>query len=300
MQLLLSNFHKCDYRLTTPQFQHQHRHQNQGHSPLGPTKAETWGPFLTSPLAPRGEICHLGGMFTPSFASGGKHSLLFRRMVGRTENFTLQGITSPPGYKIHYWGTTSSLGSKFAPRSEVKNWPLSAGPKFCRIPLCIKCINLGKKICWTEDHDQTASSLSLKSHFQTLDLLVNTIDPFNITTGLSTSFWTMYSIFLAFDQVQKMVFGYHYKKGTKYLFFFQKEERHSTKISHRETDSVSENEEAQVRFKISAVDVTKIVNRLTICVTDCYISLFRSVLHKPSLHVSLFNRRQSLKPNTTP
>jgi hypothetical protein len=25
------------------------------------------GPFLTSPLAPRGEICPLGGMFTPSF-----------------------------------------------------------------------------------------------------------------------------------------------------------------------------------------------------------------------------------------
>jgi hypothetical protein len=32
----------------------------------------------------------------------------------------------------------------------------------------------------------------------------------------------MYSIFLAFDQVQKMVFGYHYKKGTKNLFFFKK------------------------------------------------------------------------------
>jgi hypothetical protein len=30
----------------------------------------------------------------------------------------------PPGDKINPWGTTSPLGSKFAPRSEVKNWPL--------------------------------------------------------------------------------------------------------------------------------------------------------------------------------
>jgi hypothetical protein len=47
------------------------------------------GRFLTSPLAPRGEICPLGGMFTPSFTPG----------VNR--KFLPQGITSPPGNKIH-------------------------------------------------------------------------------------------------------------------------------------------------------------------------------------------------------
>jgi hypothetical protein len=42
-------------------------------------------------------------MFTPSITR--EHSLLFRRMEGRTQNFS-------PG------------GSKFAPRGEVKNKPL--------------------------------------------------------------------------------------------------------------------------------------------------------------------------------
>jgi hypothetical protein len=42
-------------------------------------------------LGPRGEICPLGGMFTPSFTPRGQHSLLFRRMEGRTENFTPRG-----------------------------------------------------------------------------------------------------------------------------------------------------------------------------------------------------------------
>jgi hypothetical protein len=32
---------------------------------------------------------------------------------------------SPPGNKIHPWGTTSPLGSKFASRDEVKNEPQS-------------------------------------------------------------------------------------------------------------------------------------------------------------------------------
>jgi hypothetical protein len=37
------------------------------------------------------------------------------------------GITSPPapGDKIHPWGTTVPLGSKYAPRGEVKNGPLT-------------------------------------------------------------------------------------------------------------------------------------------------------------------------------
>jgi hypothetical protein len=42
-------------------------------------------------LAPRGEICPLWVKFTPSFTPRGEHSLLFRRMEGRTENFTPRG-----------------------------------------------------------------------------------------------------------------------------------------------------------------------------------------------------------------
>jgi hypothetical protein len=50
--------------------------------------------------------------------SRNEHSLLFRRMEGRTENFTRRGQNSPAGDKIHPWGT------KFATRDEVKNGPL--------------------------------------------------------------------------------------------------------------------------------------------------------------------------------
>jgi hypothetical protein len=56
-------------------------------------------------------MCPLGGMFTPSFTPMGEHSLLFRKMEGQTENFTPRG-------------QISTLGSKFAPRGEVKNVPL--------------------------------------------------------------------------------------------------------------------------------------------------------------------------------
>jgi hypothetical protein len=47
--------------------------------------------YAEGPLAPRGEICHLGGMFTPSFTPRGEQSLLFRRMEGQTDNFTPKG-----------------------------------------------------------------------------------------------------------------------------------------------------------------------------------------------------------------
>jgi hypothetical protein len=42
-------------------------------------------------LAPRGELCPLGVKFTPLFTPRGEHSLLFRRMEGQTNNFTLWG-----------------------------------------------------------------------------------------------------------------------------------------------------------------------------------------------------------------
>jgi hypothetical protein len=88
--------------------------QVQAYIPRKPTR----GPFLTSPLAPRGEICPLGGMFTPLFTPRGEHSLLFRRMEGQTENFT-PGDNFTPGGQLRSWG------SKFAPRGEVKIGPLN-------------------------------------------------------------------------------------------------------------------------------------------------------------------------------
>jgi hypothetical protein len=48
-------------------------------------------PFLTSPLAPRCELCPLGGMFTPLFTPRGEHSLLFGRIDGLSVNFTTRG-----------------------------------------------------------------------------------------------------------------------------------------------------------------------------------------------------------------
>jgi hypothetical protein len=62
---------------------------------IGITHRKYKRPFLTSPLASRGEICPLGEMFTPSFTPRDEHSLLFGRME------ETQRITSPPGDKIH-------------------------------------------------------------------------------------------------------------------------------------------------------------------------------------------------------
>jgi hypothetical protein len=63
------------------------------------------GPFLTSLPGPRGKISPLGGMFTPSFTPRGVHSLQFRRMEGRTENFT-------PGDKFSTGGQSLPIGVK--------------------------------------------------------------------------------------------------------------------------------------------------------------------------------------------
>jgi hypothetical protein len=41
--------------------------------------------------APRGELCPLEEMFTPTFTPRGEHSVLFRRMDGLTEKFTPRG-----------------------------------------------------------------------------------------------------------------------------------------------------------------------------------------------------------------
>jgi hypothetical protein len=46
-------------------------------------------------LAPRGELCALGLMFTPSFTSRGEHTLLFRRIKVEKKIFTPK-VNIPP------------------------------------------------------------------------------------------------------------------------------------------------------------------------------------------------------------
>jgi hypothetical protein len=76
-----------------------------------------WGPFFTSPLALRGELGPQGwffpleGMFTPSFTPRCEHSLLFRRMEGRTE-FPPEGTKFTPGGQLRPWGQSFPLGAK--------------------------------------------------------------------------------------------------------------------------------------------------------------------------------------------
>jgi hypothetical protein len=59
-------------------------------------------------LTPRGELCPLGGMFTPLFTPRGEHDLLFSRMEGQTENL-------PPGDNFTSKGQSSFLGDNFTP-----------------------------------------------------------------------------------------------------------------------------------------------------------------------------------------
>jgi hypothetical protein len=61
--------------------------------------------------APRGWFCPLGEMFTPSFSPMGEHFLLFRRMEGRTENFTPRGQSSLLGENFALGGKTLPLGA---------------------------------------------------------------------------------------------------------------------------------------------------------------------------------------------
>jgi hypothetical protein len=87
------------------------------------------GPFLTSLLAPRVELCALGGMVHPFVHPRGEHFLLFRRMESLTE-FHTQGITPPPqGTKFTRGEKRRPWGSKFAPRGEVKYGPQGLGAR---------------------------------------------------------------------------------------------------------------------------------------------------------------------------
>jgi hypothetical protein len=66
-------------------------------------------------------------MFTPLFTPRGEHSLLFRRMEGRTENFTPRGKLHPQGTKFTPERHIRPWGVKFTPRGEVKNGPQNPG-----------------------------------------------------------------------------------------------------------------------------------------------------------------------------
>jgi hypothetical protein len=50
-----------------------------------------WSLPLRMNLACGGELCTLKGMLSPLFTPKSEHSILFRRMEGRTENFTPRG-----------------------------------------------------------------------------------------------------------------------------------------------------------------------------------------------------------------
>jgi hypothetical protein len=69
--------------------------------------------FLTSPLAPRGNVYPFVHPQGDTVQKNGEAK----------KKFHLQRTTSSPGDKIHPWGTNSPPGSKFAPGGEVKNGP---------------------------------------------------------------------------------------------------------------------------------------------------------------------------------
>jgi hypothetical protein len=63
-------------------------------------------------------------MFTPLYTHRGEHSQLFRRMEGRTDNFTLRGQLHPSGTKFTPEGQLRPWAWKFAPMGKVKVGPL--------------------------------------------------------------------------------------------------------------------------------------------------------------------------------
>jgi hypothetical protein len=80
-------------------------------------RADAWGPFLTSPLAPRGKICPLGEMFTTSFAPRWTLYCLEewrgeQRISSPTENFTPPGDKIHPGGQLRPWGQSLHQGAK--------------------------------------------------------------------------------------------------------------------------------------------------------------------------------------------
>jgi hypothetical protein len=96
-----------------------------------------WGPFLNLPLgvnlAPMGEICPLGRMFTPSFTPKGDHSLLFRVMEGRTYNFIPRELLHPQGTKFNLGGQLRPWGQSLPPGAKLRMGLLC---QFCESRFC--------------------------------------------------------------------------------------------------------------------------------------------------------------------
>jgi hypothetical protein len=74
------------------------------------TPAEARGTFLTSPMAPRGEMGPLGGMFTPSCTPRGE-----QRISHLEDNFTPRGQNSHLGDNFAHGGQSLPLGVKLSP-----------------------------------------------------------------------------------------------------------------------------------------------------------------------------------------
>jgi hypothetical protein len=75
------------------------------------------GPFLTSPLAPRGEICPVRVKFTPPFTPRGEHAYCLAEWRGK-QRISPPGDNFTPRGQIHPWGTTSPRGVKVYPYKE--------------------------------------------------------------------------------------------------------------------------------------------------------------------------------------
>jgi hypothetical protein len=115
-----------------------------------------WGPFLTSPLAPRGEICLLGVN-------------------------TLYCLEECRGE--HPQGTNSPLGSKFAPRGEVKKgplvtlllilfWTITDVAQKCVLPF-------SEMLCTYFDKEWVGPHFGPFFHKQHLVTLINSLFPLN-------------------------------------------------------------------------------------------------------------------------
>jgi hypothetical protein len=100
-------------------------HRNRGRfvANLPCRKFQAWGPFLTSPwqgwistlgvnLAPRGEICPLGGMFNPSFTLRDEHYIYYLEEWRGEQRISPPGDKIHPGGQIRPWGQSLPLGVK--------------------------------------------------------------------------------------------------------------------------------------------------------------------------------------------
>jgi hypothetical protein len=107
------------------------------------TRRKIWGPLLTFPLTPRGELhpegwtWPQGGVIFPLGECSPLHSPPVVNTLYCLEEWRGKQRISPPRDKVHPWGVN------FAPRGEIKNWPL--------------CISFFKKTVWATFFTNSAS-----------------------------------------------------------------------------------------------------------------------------------------------